>query len=373
MTIKNIKTKDLIQEMDYFIADLHFGHNNIIKLCNRPFSSVDEMDEAYISAWNAKVKKKADTVYIVGDLVWEKADPLKYIRRLNGRKVLITGNHDKKWLAKNDYSEYFDQIVPYLEIKSNNVDITLCHYPMLEWKNSRKLGSKKLGYLIHGHIHNRYCDDYKTLFMMPHALNAGADINGFAPVSLEELIKNNETHKLSKLPSLVDKAEFLASKYHLYQLDKAGRPYIEHPRAVAAPLIDEDCKITAFLHDIIEDTDIDIELLKETFSERVVNAILSMTHKEEEDYFSYVERLCKNPIARQVKRSDLTHNMNLGRLKNVTEKDLERVEKYKKAMAILSQGEQMKKEYEQRLVNKSQVKQTRNLKKFFKRKNCNQK
>ena len=58
--------------MDYFIADLHFGHNNIIKLCNRPFSSVDEMDEAFISAWNAKVKKKADTIYIVGDLVWEK-------------------------------------------------------------------------------------------------------------------------------------------------------------------------------------------------------------------------------------------------------------------------------------------------------------
>ena len=331
--------------MDYFIADLHFGHNNIIKLCNRPFSSVDEMDEAFVSAWNAKVKKKADTVYIVGDLVWEKADPLKYIRRLNGHKVLITGNHDKKWLTKNDYSEYFDQIVPYLEIKSNNVDITLCHYPMLEWKNSRKLGSKKLGYLIHGHIHNRYCDDYKTLFMMPHALNAGVDINGFAPVSFEELIKNNESYKLSKLLLLVEKAEFLASKYHLYQLDKAGRPYIEHPRAVAAPLIDEDCKITAFLHDIVEDTDIDIELLKETFSERVVNAILSMTHKEEEDYFSYVERLCKNPIARQVKRSDLTHNINLGRLKNVTEKDLERVEKYKKAMAILSRGEQMKKEY----------------------------
>lgn len=322
--------------MDYFIADLHFGHTNIIKLCNRPFTSIDEMDETFISAWNAKVKKKADTVYIVGDLVWEKAEPLKYVQRLNGRKVLITGNHDNKWLVKNDYSEYFDQIVPYLEIKSNNIDITLCHYPMLEWKNSRKIGSKKLGYLIHGHIHKRYCNDYKTLFMMPHALNTGADINGFTPVSLEELIKNNESHKLSKLPSLVDKAEFLASKYHLYQLDKAGRPYIEHPRAVAAPLIDDDCKITAFLHDIVEDTDIDIELLKEVFPERIVNAILSMTHKEDEDYFSYVRRVGENPIARQVKLSDLTHNMNLNRLKNVTEKDFERVEKYKKAFDILS-------------------------------------
>ena len=65
--------------MDYFIADLHFGHKNIIKLCDRPFSSIEEMDEEFISTWNAKVKKKADTVYIVGDLVWEKAEPLEYI------------------------------------------------------------------------------------------------------------------------------------------------------------------------------------------------------------------------------------------------------------------------------------------------------
>lgn len=331
--------------MDYFISDLHLGHENIIKLCNRPFSSVEEMDEALISAWNKKVKKKADTVYIVGDLVWEKAEPLKYIQRLNGKKVLVVGNHDNKWLVKNDYAKFFDKITPYLEIKSNNVDVTLCHYPMLEWKNSRKIGSKKLGYLVHGHIHNRYCDDYKTLFMMPHALNAGADVNGFEPVSFEELIKNNETHKLSKLSSLVDKAEFLASKYHLYQLDKAGKPYIEHPRAVAKPLVDSDCKITAFLHDIVEDTDIDINLLKKTFPERVVNAILSMTHGEDEDYFSYVERVSKNAIAKEVKRSDLAHNMDLSRLKNVTEKDLERVKKYKRAMEILSNGEQMKKEY----------------------------
>lgn len=171
--------------------------------------------------------------------------------------------------------------------------------------------------------------------MTPHALNAGADINGFVPVSFEELIKNDESYKLSRLSSLVDKAEFLASKYHLYQLDKAGKPYIEHPRAVARQLIDEECKITAFLHDIVVDTDINIKLLRENFSESVVSAILAMTHKDDEDYFTYVKRVSKNPIARQVKRSDLTHNMNLGRLKKVTEKDLQRIEKYKKAMTIL--------------------------------------
>lgn len=80
----------------------------------------------------------------MGDFAWEKADSLKYIERLNGRKVLVLGNHDKKWLAQRDYSKYFELITPYLEIRSGNTDVTLCHYPMLEWKNSRKFGSKKL-------------------------------------------------------------------------------------------------------------------------------------------------------------------------------------------------------------------------------------
>ncbi len=326
--------------MNYFISDLHLGHANIIKLCGRPFATVEEMDEAFISAWNKKVKN-ADTVYIVGDLVWEKSNALDYINKLNGKKVLIAGNHDKKWLKKFDYFSYFENIVNYLEIKSNNIDITLCHYPMLEWKNSRKMGSKKLGYHIYGHLHNRYTEEFKTLFMMPHALNAGADVNGFVPVTLEELIKNNETYKLSKLTSLVDKAEFLALKYHLYQTDKVGKAYIYHPRAVASMLDDEYGKITALLHDTVEDSDIDINLLKSVFPSPVVDAVLTMTHKEDEDYFDYVERVSKNPLARRVKLCDLTHNMDLSRLNEITEYDLIRQEKYKKAKAMLLEGENM--------------------------------
>ncbi len=323
--------------MDYFIADLHFGHSNIISLCNRPFGSVEEMDEALIKAWNAKVKKRADTIYIVGDLLWEKVEPTKYLSRLNGKKVLICGNHDKKLLKKHNLESFFEKITDYLEIRSQNVDITLCHFPMLEWNKSRKIGSKKLGFHIHGHIHNKYLPNYKPLFIAPHALNAGADLNDFAPATLEELIKNNEKHKLSKIPSLIDKAEFLASKYHLYQLDKSGKPYIEHPRTVASMVEGENCKITAFLHDIVEDTNIDIEILKTNFPNEVVEAILAMTHSLGEDYFNYVRRVKTNAIAKVVKVADLTHNMDLSRFKTVTEKDLARVEKYKKAMAILLQ------------------------------------
>ncbi len=321
--------------MDYFIADTHFGHANILSLCKRPFSSIEEMDEAIINAWNRKVKKKADVVYVVGDLVWEKGDAIKYLSRLNGKKILITGNHDAKWLKKIDGEKYFEKITPFIEIRCGNHDVTLCHYPMLEWKGCRKIGSKKLGYHIHGHVHNRYAERYKSLYTTPHCLNAGVDINGFAPVSFEELVKNNEIYKVSTLPSLVDKAEFLAFKYHLYQTDKSGKPYIEHPRAVAGGVEGEEQKITAFLHDIVEDTDIELDYLRSIFPEIIIEAVLSMTHREGEEYFEYVRRVSENAISKQVKIADLLHNMDLSRLKVVTERDIERVEKYKKALSIL--------------------------------------
>lgn len=341
--------------MDYFIADLHFGHSNIISLCSRPYNSVEEMDEAFINAWNSKVKKKADTVYIVGDFAWEKADALKYVKRLNGRKVLIIGNHDKKWLAKGDYSEYFERVTPYLEITSGNVDITLCHYPMLEWKSSRKLGSKKLGYLIHGHIHNRYSEEYKGLFVTPHALNAGVDVNGFVPVTFAELIKNNEKYKLSKLTSMVDKAEFLAFKYHLYQLDKSGRPYIEHPRIVSKNVTGEKEKVVALLHDVLEDTDIDVSLLRNTFPEKIVNAIITLTRRVGEDYFEYIKRVAFNPIAKRVKKADLRHNTDLTRLKRVGEEELARVEKYKTALQLLDEFSDTENDYDAKVCRSESV------------------
>ncbi|MDE5592940.1 MAG: metallophosphoesterase family protein [Clostridiales bacterium] len=198
--------------MIYFTSDLHLGHKNCIDFCARPFASVDEMDEALISGWNNRVKND-DTVYIVGDLVWESSDPLKYVTRLNGKKILIIGNHDVKWLKRygiatvsddgrvelRDYSEYFINIAQYVETSVDGVTITLCHYPMLEWKASRKIGSKKLGYLIHGHIHNSRDKKYMPLWLLPHALNAGVDINNYAPATFDELIKNNEAFKKSAL------------------------------------------------------------------------------------------------------------------------------------------------------------------------------
>lgn len=176
--------------MDYFTSDLHLGHKNIIKLCNRPFESVEEMDSVLIDNFNKRVKKN-DNVYIIGDLIWEGAFAENYLSKLNGKKFLIIGNHDAKWLKKGDYKSYFELITPYLEINSNGHIITLCHYPMLEWKNSRKNGSTKLGYLIYGHVHSNIRELYGQLYCFNNALNAGVDINNYIPVTFQELLENN--------------------------------------------------------------------------------------------------------------------------------------------------------------------------------------
>lgn len=180
--------------MIYFIADMHLGHENIIQLCNRPFKTIEEMDEALISNWNRKVKKN-DTVYIIGDLMWKGIDPKIYLERLNGNKVLIIGNHDSNWLCKCNPLDYF-KIVTNMHIDSLNCHtVTMCHYPMLEWKKSRKEGSSKLGYLIYGHIHNKIDEMYSYLFEKENALNAGVDINNFEPVTFDELVENNRKFK----------------------------------------------------------------------------------------------------------------------------------------------------------------------------------
>lgn len=198
--------------MTLFTSDLHLGHNNIVNLCKRPFADVDEMDAVLIDNWNRKVKKN-DVVYLTGDAVWDKKKVVFYMEQLSGKKILIAGNHDSTWIKREECQKYFDDIVPYLEVHLNGHPITMCHYPMLEWRSSRKESKRKLGYLIHGHIHNRIADQYRQLFLQFNALNAGVDINGYAPVTFDELLKNNLKFKLSALKSQEDK-DRLVSEYN---------------------------------------------------------------------------------------------------------------------------------------------------------------
>ncbi len=187
--------------MIYFTADLHLGHANVVKLSKRPFSSVEEMDEALIANWNARVKGN-DTVYIVGDLIYKSKEPEGYLSRLKGKKVLICGNHDG-WVEKVDREKYFLSVSRYEEINVGGKTLTLCHYPLLEWRGSRRgLDCARLGLLVHGHLHNRVEECYAPLFRLPHALNAGVDVNGFMPVTLEELTENNARFKKQALLDL---------------------------------------------------------------------------------------------------------------------------------------------------------------------------
>ena len=118
-------------------------------------------------------------------------------------------------------------------------------------------------------------------------------------------------------------------------MDKAGVAYIEHPRAVAAKLDGEKEKIVALLHDTVEDTDATIEEIKVIFGDEIAEAITCLTHDKNVPYMEYIKGLKHNELARKVKLADLSHNMDLSRLPNVTERDLKRVEKYKKAVEIL--------------------------------------
>lgn len=179
--------------MIYFTADLHLGHSNLLKISNRPFTDVEEMDKILIANWNKRVKGN-DTVYILGDLCYKCNDPERYLAQLKGKKILIRGNHDA-WVDKLEKDKYFITVTSFLEQSLFGRIITFCHYPMLEWRGSRK-GAEcaRLGYHIHGHIHDR-TKGYAPLFSMHNALNAGVDINGFQPVTFEELCKNNQIFK----------------------------------------------------------------------------------------------------------------------------------------------------------------------------------
>ena len=137
--------------------------------------------------------------------------------------------------------------------------------------------------------------------------------------------------------SMVDLALSIARKAHEGQLDKAGVDYIEHPIYVASQVDTEEEKAVALLHDVIEDSPVSAEeLLQAGLPETVVTAVQVLTKEKEQDYQTYLETVKKNPLARVVKLADLKHNSNLSRLSSITEKDRERLKKYKKAIDFLS-------------------------------------
>lgn len=134
----------------------------------------------------------------------------------------------------------------------------------------------------------------------------------------------------------IELAISIALKAHKGQLDKGGHPYILHPLAVMNRVESMEEKIVAVLHDVIEDTEVTIgELRTLGFSEEILTAVHLLTRSKEDSYEEFIEKTTTNPIARIVKIADIQENMNISRIKNPTEYDYNRLERYKKAMEKL--------------------------------------
>lgn len=135
--------------MNYYISDLHFMHTNIISFDGRPYQNIKEMNAQLIKNWNSVVKNN-DIVYILGDFCWstKEEDWLYVLRRLNGQKFLIKGNHDKKIPAKA--KKMFCQICDYKEVYDAGRKVILSHHAMLFYPSDYRDNT----YMLFGHVHN---------------------------------------------------------------------------------------------------------------------------------------------------------------------------------------------------------------------------
>lgn len=136
--------------------------------------------------------------------------------------------------------------------------------------------------------------------------------------------------------STLERAIAIAAMAHEGQVDKGGAPYILHPLQVMLRLQDPQARTVAVLHDVVEDSPVSLEDLREQgFSEGVLSALEALTKREGEDYQAFVERAGRDPLARQVKLADLAENSDLSRIPAPSAKDLERVAKYRRAIDYL--------------------------------------
>ena len=138
--------------------------------------------------------------------------------------------------------------------------------------------------------------------------------------------------------NILEKAIQIATKAHDGQTDKGGNAYILHPLRLMKNVNSDEEKIVAILHDVVEDTDITFtDLEEEGIPEVCIEALKLLTHAKEVPYIDYIDLISTNDLARSVKIADLRDNSDLTRLANVSQKDIDRVEKYAKALAILEQ------------------------------------
>ena len=166
----------------WFIADTHFNHANIIKYCNRPFKSLEEMNLVMIKNWNSRVKKE-DTIFIVGDFIFTnspggkhgeglKVDVKDFTSQLNGTKVFIEGNHDKN----NHTNSHIQKLV--LAYGGNNIN--LVHNP--------EHADYRYKINLTGHVHEKWSiKRYRSGELFTDCINVGVDVWNFMPINWGEI------------------------------------------------------------------------------------------------------------------------------------------------------------------------------------------
>lgn len=179
--------------MKFYIADTHFDHANMLKFEPeaRPFNNVDEMNEALIQYWNAKVKP-GDEVYILGDFCFDTtgARANYFLKRLNGMKFLVKGNHDAFLKGKEFDKSLLVWAKEYAEVddtvNGEKVHACLFHYPIAVWNRKHHKA-----YHLFGHIHSNISDGSHHALefdLGDHAFNVGADVRDLEPKTLQELV-----------------------------------------------------------------------------------------------------------------------------------------------------------------------------------------
>lgn len=192
----------------YTISDLHLGHNNIIRYCDRPFSCSNEMDQSLIERWNRAVTP-SDTVIYVGDLsLSHTVHPREYLRRLNGIKVMIRGNHDRQLAGP----------VNGLHLHYGDERLFFTHYP-----SGDAIPEGFAGWIIHGHVHdNMPFFDRKT-----RRINVSCEVVDYRPVSLlwlYSLIKS-ETETLKTISEKIEDEPYRPTKEN----ERLGGKCIQFP------------------------------------------------------------------------------------------------------------------------------------------------
>lgn len=182
---------------NFYIADTHFGHANVLRFDGRPFESVAHMEEELVRRWNSVVKKQ-DTVYVLGDFCWSKEPEwLRILERLKGHIVLIRGNHDLKKMSAELKNQFAD-IKDYKEVHDNGRTVIMSHYPHLLYRAAYREDV----YMLCGHVHttreNELLEKWRSEMRTDHkdGLNRGQIINvgcmmpymDYTPRTLDELV-----------------------------------------------------------------------------------------------------------------------------------------------------------------------------------------